>query len=99
MEPTTREPDPTQAAAMEPWLAPLASAGTSRRTSGRRAGGKALGLGRLIRDGLPVPRGWFIDARAFTRLVEDELPKHHDLLGVVKLGGSKLALDRAGRAR
>ena len=94
-----REPDSTQAAAMEGWLTPLASAGTSRRTSGKRLGGKALGLGRLIRDGFPVPRGWVVDAKAFTRLVEDELPKGHDLVSVVKIAATKLGVDRAARAR
>lgn len=94
-----REPDSTQAAAMEGWLTPLASAGTSRRTSSKRLGGKALGLGRLIRDGFPVPQGWVIDARTFTRLVEEELPKGHDLVSVVKSAGTRLGVDRAARAR
>ncbi len=94
-----REPDSTQAAAMEGWLTPLAAAGTSRRTSARRMGGKALGLGRLIRDGFPVPRGWALDAKAFTRLVEDELPRGHDLVSVVKTAATKLGVDRAARAR
>src|SRR5262245_28807201 len=99
MEPPTKEPDSTHAAAMEGWLLPLASAGTSRRTSGKRVGGKALGLGRLVREGFPVPRGWVIDARTFTRLVEEELPKNHDLVSVVKIAGTKLGVDRAARAR
>ncbi|MEZ4300269.1 MAG: PEP/pyruvate-binding domain-containing protein, partial [Polyangiaceae bacterium] len=94
-----REPDSTQAAAMEGWLTELALAGTSRRTSGKRVGGKALGLGRLVREGFPVPVGWVLDARAFVRLVEEELPKQHDLASVVKIAGTKLGVDRAARAR
>lgn len=94
-----KEPDSIQTAAMEGWLLPLASAGTSRRTSGKRVGGKALGLGRLVRDGFQVPLGWVIDARTFTRLVEEELPKNHDLASVMKIVGTKLGVDRAGRAR
>ena len=94
-----REPDQAQSAAMEGWLLPLASAGTSRRTSGKRVGGKALGLGRLVRDGFQVPRGWVIDARTFTKLVEAELPKHHDLATVIKAAATKIGIDRAARAR
>ncbi len=94
-----KEPDSTQTAAMEGWLLPLASAGTSRRTSGKRVGGKALGLGRLVRDGFQVPLGWVIDARTFTRLVEEELPKSHDLASVMKIANTKLGVDRAARAR
>jgi pyruvate,water dikinase len=99
MESPMKEPDSTQVAAMEGWLLPLASAGTSRRTSGKRVGGKALGLGRLVRAGFPVPRGWVVDARTFTRLVEDELPKNHDLATVMKIAGTRLGVDRAARAR
>ncbi|MBK8252185.1 MAG: phosphoenolpyruvate synthase [Polyangiaceae bacterium] len=94
-----KEPNPTQAAAMEGWLIPLASAGGSRKTSGKRVGGKALGLGKLLRDGLLVPAGYVLDARVFTRLCEDELPKNHDLASVMKIADTKLGLDRAARAR
>ncbi|MFO0592427.1 MAG: PEP/pyruvate-binding domain-containing protein [Polyangiaceae bacterium] len=94
-----REPDQAQNSAMEGWLTPLAAAGTSRRTSGKRVGGKALGLGRLVREGFQVPAGWVIDARTFTRLVEEELPKSHDLASVMKIAGTKVSVDRAGRAR
>lgn len=94
-----REPDPTQSAAMEGWLTPLASTGTSRRTSGKRMGGKALALGKLLRDGFPVPRGWVIDAKAFTRLVDEELPKGHDLVAAVRGAGTKVGMERAARAR
>ena len=94
-----REPEQAQAAAMEGWLTPLASAGTSRRTSGKRVGGKALGLGRLVRDGFAVPQGWIIDARTFTRLVEEQLPKNHELGSVMRIAGTKIGVDRAARAR
>ena len=88
-----KEPDPTQNSAMEGWLTPLAVAGTSRRTSGKRVGGKALGLGRLVREGFQVPAGWVIDARTFTRLVEEELPKHHDLASVAEIFDCVLLLN------
>ena len=94
-----REPEQAQAAAMEGWLTPLASAGTSRRTSGKRVGGKALGLGRLVREGFAVPTGWIIDARTFTRLVEEQLPKAHDLGTVMRIAATKVGVDRAARAR
>lgn len=94
-----REPEQAQAAAMEGWLTPLASAGTSRRTSGKRVGGKALGLGRLVREGFAVPMGWVIDARTFTRLVEEQLPRHHELGAVMKIAATKVGIDRAARAR
>ncbi len=84
---------------MEGWLLPLASAGTSRRNSGKRVGGKALGLGRLIREGFLVPQGFVVDGRTFTRIVLEELPKHHDLASVMKIAGTKLGVDRAARAR
>lgn len=94
-----REPEQAQAAAMEGWLTPLASAGTSRRTSGKRVGGKALGLGRLVREGFDVPTGWVIDARTFTRLVDEQLPKGHELGAVMRIAATKLGVDRAARAR
>ncbi len=52
------------------WLRPLEQAGHSRKTSAKRLGGKAAMLGRLLRDGFPVPRGWVIEARHFDHVIE-----------------------------
>ena len=37
------------------WLRPLEQAGQGRKTSAKRVGGKAAMLGRLLREGFPVP--------------------------------------------
>ncbi|WP_437956926.1 PEP/pyruvate-binding domain-containing protein [Sorangium sp. So ce119] len=81
------------------WLKPLESAGQRRHTSAKRVGGKAASLGRLLRDGLPVPRGWVLDARCFTELVDRQLPPGHDLATLIRLSGTKAGVDRAARAR
>ncbi|WP_437633020.1 PEP/pyruvate-binding domain-containing protein [Sorangium sp. So ce854] len=81
------------------WLKPLETAGQRRSTSAKRVGGKAASLGRLLRDGLPVPRGWVLDARCFTELVERQLPPGHDLATLIRLSGTKAGVDRAARAR
>lgn len=81
------------------WLKPLETAGSDRRTRPSRVGGKAAALGRMTREGLPVPRGWFIDARRFERLVEESLPRGHDIATLIKLATTKAGVDRAARAR
>ncbi|WP_437315924.1 PEP/pyruvate-binding domain-containing protein [Sorangium sp. So ce385] len=81
------------------WLKPLESAGQRRGTSAKRVGGKAASLGRLLRDGFPVPRGWVLDARCFTELVDRQLPRGHDLATLIRLSGTKVGVDRAARAR
>ncbi|WP_437778418.1 PEP/pyruvate-binding domain-containing protein [Sorangium sp. So ce1097] len=81
------------------WLKPLETAGQRRSTSAKRVGGKAASLGRLLRDGFPVPRGWVLDARCFTELVERQLPPGHDLATLIRLSGTKAGVDRAARAR
>ncbi|WP_437936737.1 PEP/pyruvate-binding domain-containing protein [Sorangium sp. So ce341] len=81
------------------WLKPLESAGQRRSTSAKRVGGKAASLGRLLRDGFPVPRGWVLDARCFTELVDRQLPRGHDLATLIRLSGTKVGVDRAARAR
>ncbi|AUX47834.1 phosphoenolpyruvate synthase [Sorangium cellulosum] len=100
--------DPTRIAradsALDPpsvreWLKPLESAGQRRHTSPKRVGGKAAALGRLLRDGFPVPRGWVLEARFFTELVDQQLPKGHDLATLIRLSGTKAGVDRAARAR
>ena len=74
-------------------------AGASRKTEPKRVGGKAATLGRLTRDGFPVPRGWVIDARRFTRDIENMLPRGHDVATLIKLAHTKAGVDRAARAR
>ncbi|WP_437811285.1 PEP/pyruvate-binding domain-containing protein [Sorangium sp. So ce1078] len=81
------------------WLKPLESAGRRRSTSAKRVGGKAASLGRLLRDGFPVPRGWVLDARCFVELVDRQLPRGHDLATLIRLSGTKVGVDRAARAR
>jgi phosphohistidine swiveling domain-containing protein len=81
------------------WLLPLESAGQGRKTGTKRVGGKAAALGRLGREGFPVPRGWVIDARRFERDVEDTLPRGHDVATLIKLAHTKAGVDRAARAR
>ncbi len=79
-------------------LRSLESVGTKRSTGARRMGGKATMLARLAREGFPVPRGWVIDARRFSRAVEDTLPKGHDVATLIKLAGTQAGVDRAARA-
>lgn len=81
------------------WLKPLETVGLRRQTSAKRVGGKAAALGRLIREGYPVPRGWVLDARRFTEIVDEQLPKGHDLATLIKLSGAQVGVDRAARAR
>lgn len=81
------------------WLLPLSAAGQNRKSSPRRVGGKAAALGRLIREGFPVPTGWVIDARRFERDVEGTLPRGHDVATLIKLAHTKAGVDRAARAR
>ena len=81
------------------WLTPLDAAGLGRKTGPRRVGGKAATLGRLLRQGFPVPRGWVVDARHFTRDVEGTLPRGHDVATLIKLAHTQAGVDRAARAR
>ncbi|HSN97504.1 MAG TPA: PEP/pyruvate-binding domain-containing protein, partial [Candidatus Nanopelagicales bacterium] len=88
-----------ESSAVLDWLWPLETVGQRRRTNQKRVGGKAWGLARLLREGYPVPRGWVLDARCFTRQVEEHLPKGHELGTVVKLAGTRAGVERAARAR
>ena len=81
------------------WLRPLEQAGQGRKTSAKRLGGKAAMLGRLLRDGFPVPRGWVIEARHFDHVIENSLPRGHDLASLIKLAGTRAGTDHAARAR
>jgi phosphohistidine swiveling domain-containing protein len=90
---------PLAALEVAEWLLPLEAAGAGRKTGPKRVGGKAAALGRLAREGFPVPRGWVVDARHFTRDVEGSLPRGHDLATLIKLAHTKAGIDRAARAR
>jgi pyruvate,water dikinase len=81
------------------WLRPLEQAGQGRKASAKRVGGKAAMLGRLLRDGFPVPRGWVIEARHFDHVIELGLPRGHDLASLIKLAGTRAGTDHAARAR
>jgi phosphohistidine swiveling domain-containing protein len=80
-------------------LWPLGTVGQKRGRRESRAGGKASALGRLAKEGYPVPRGWVLEARWFERAVEKTLPKGHDMASLLKLAGTPLGVDRAARAR
>jgi phosphoenolpyruvate synthase/pyruvate phosphate dikinase len=95
-------PLPIDAPEVLEWLRPLediAHGTQGRRSSAKRVGGKAAMLGKLAREGFPVPRGWLIEARHFEKLVEKALPRGHDVGSLIKLAGSKDGIDRAARAR
>lgn len=81
------------------WFRPLEQAGQGRKASAKRVGGKAAMLGRLLRDGFPVPRGWVIEARHFNQVIELGLPRGHDLPSLIKLAGTRAGTDHAARAR
>lgn len=88
------------------WLRPLspeASQGSSKaaakQNSAKRVGGKAQSLVRLGQGGFPVPRAWVLEARHFMSLVEEHLPRGHDLASLVKLAGTQVGIERAARAR
>jgi pyruvate,water dikinase len=78
---------------------PLAAAGQTRRTSAKRVGGKAAGLGRLLRAGFPVPEGWVLDGRVFTESLERLLPHGYEPAALIRLAGTRAGVDRAARAR
>jgi phosphohistidine swiveling domain-containing protein len=88
-----------EAPAVLEWLRPLEQAGQGRKTGPKRVGGKAAMLGRLLREGFPVPRGWVIEAKHFDQVVASSLPKGHDVGSLIKLAGTKAGVDRAARAR
>lgn len=94
-----RAPVGAEAAGYEAVLRPLEAAFSRRRGDLRRFGGKASSLGRLIREGFHVPRGWVLPAEHFDALTQDTLPRGHDLPTLVKLAGSRGGIDRAARAR
>jgi len=80
-------------------LRPLESVGLTRSSGAKRVGGKAASLGRLTRDGFPVPPGWVLDARHFVQLVDERLPRGHDATSLIKIAGTRAGIDRAARAR
>lgn len=94
-----RAPIGAEAAGYEAVFRPLETAFSRRRGDLRRFGGKASSLGRLIREGFHVPRGWVLPAEHFDALTQDTLPRGHDLPTLVKLAGSRAGIDRAARAR
>jgi rifampicin phosphotransferase len=81
------------------WLKPLEQAGASRKLRAKKVGGKAAALGQLVREGYDVPRGWVIEARHFQQMIDQSLPRGHDLGALVKLARTKAGIDRAARAR
>lgn len=80
---------------------PRTGKGARQKGSGspRRIGGKAAAIERLAIAGFPVPRAWVLEARHFTELVSEHLPKGHDVATLIKLAGTRAGIDRAARAR
>ncbi|MBK8938077.1 MAG: phosphoenolpyruvate synthase [Polyangiaceae bacterium] len=86
---------------LHPFSAIHASRGKPSKADPRpqRFGGKAVTLADLAADGLPVPPGWVIDAKTFSQVVDEQLPKGHDVASLIKLAGTRTGMDRAARAR
>ncbi len=64
-----------------------------------RFGHKAVMLADLAAEGHPVPPGWVLEAKLFTRFVDEALPKGHDIGALLKLAGTREGTDRSARAR
>src|SRR5687767_3490382 len=82
----------------EPVLRSLDEVGQRRRDGVRRYGGKATVLATLARAGLPVPRGWVLEAKWFDEHAERWLPRKHDLSSLVRLTGTRAGDERCARA-
>lgn len=63
-----------------------------------RLGRKAVTLGRLQRERLPVPPTWTLAASVFADFCRTSLPRGHDLRTLIKLSGSAEGQERAARA-
>ncbi len=90
---------PVASPSLVDFLKPFEHVGVARKTGPKQVGGKAASLGKLFREGFPVPRGWVIPARHFTRFVEETLPRGHDIASLLKLAETKAGVERAARAR
>lgn len=80
-------------------LRPLETVGLTRSNGAKRYGGKAANLGRLVRDGMPIPHGWVLEAKHFIELADQRLPRGHDVSSLIKVATTRAGVDRAARAR
>ncbi|HHH30035.1 MAG TPA: hypothetical protein ENK57_17055, partial [Polyangiaceae bacterium] len=69
-----------------------------RRDGERRIGRKAYVLGRLLKNGAPVPPAWVLPAHWFEHFVERCLPRKHDLKSLIRLSGTQAGDERCARA-
>jgi phosphoenolpyruvate synthase/pyruvate phosphate dikinase len=64
------------------------------RDADASCGGKAVGLGRLLAAGLPVPPGFVIDDRAFRSIVGELTPQMADIGHVLEHAAERIATTR-----
>lgn len=81
-------------------LRPLEAAGRKRPADTARAvGGKAARLSWLARHGLPVPRGWVLEAKHFDEIALARVPSDHSPRALLKLRSGDALHERAAHAR
>ena len=81
-------------------LRPLETYGRKRPVDNARLiGGKAARLAWLGRHGVPVPRGWVLEAKYFEELALDRVPADHTPRALLKLRSGSPLHDRAAHAR
>jgi rifampicin phosphotransferase len=81
-------------------LRPLEAYGRKRPSDhARLAGGKAARLAWLGRQGLPVPRGWVLEAKYFDELALERVPADHTPRALLKLRSGGPLHERAAHAR
>ena len=67
--------------------------------SARSLGGKAARLAWLARHGLPVPRGWVLEAKYFDEIALERVPDSHAPHALLKLRSGSALHERAAHAR
>jgi rifampicin phosphotransferase len=81
-------------------LRPLEAYGRKRPAETARAiGGKGARLAWLTRHGLPVPRGWVLEAKYFEELALARVPANHTPRALLKLRSAVTVQERAAHAR
>jgi pyruvate,water dikinase len=81
-------------------LRPLEAYGRKRLAETARAiGGKGARLAWLARNGLPVPRGWVLEAKHFDELALERVPTDHAPRALLKLRAGNTLNERAAHAR
>ena len=81
-------------------LRPLEAYGRKRPAETARViGGKGARLAWLARNGLPVPRGWVLEAKYFDEFALDRVPSDHAPRALLKLRSGQTLHERAAHAR